>query len=54
MNMITTKRVKRQGSSLVTILTKELKDLGIKEGDLVEIEIKRTGGVTEDTPPVDH
>lgn len=52
--MITTKKIKRQGSSLVIILTKELKDMGLKEGDLVEVEIKRTGGVTEDTPPVDH
>lgn len=39
-DITTTKQVKVQGTSMVLILTKELKSLGLKEGDWVEIIIK--------------
>lgn len=41
--MAITKQVKKSGSSLALNLTKELKTLGYKEGDLVTIEICKKG-----------
>ena len=39
-DITTTKQVKVQGTSLVVMLTKELRSLGLKEGDWVEITIR--------------
>lgn len=37
----TTKKIKAGGTSLCVYLTKELKELGLKEGDLVKIILQR-------------
>lgn len=39
-----TKEIRRQGNSLVLILTKELSMIGLMNGDKVEVTLKRLDG----------
>lgn len=41
MKIETTKTVKVQGNSLVLVLTKELKLLDLKEGDVVKVTLEK-------------
>lgn len=44
----TTKEVKRQGNSVVLIITEESKMLGVDRGDIVEVTIEKKEGMKVD------